>query len=158
MDAKETRNRIAVERVMFDGNTRTPADERSIADLFRELSADGRSLVRKEVELAKAELSEKVSVYTRNIGSMAVGGALLLVALMAIVTAVIYGMIVLFDLFLPFEVAVWLGPLVVGGVLALIGRSMIGKAKAKLAEETMVPQRTVETLRDDKDWLQSKVR
>ena len=151
MEAREVRNRIAIE-------PRLDGDGRSIADLLRELSLEGRTLVRQEVELARTELSEKASVYASNIASMAVGGALLLVALMAVGTAVIYGLIVLFDQFLPFEVAVWLGPLVFGAVLGLVGWSMIRKGREKLAQEGLVPQRTVETLREDKDWLRSKVR
>lgn len=151
MEARGIQNRIAIE-------PRLDGDARSIGDLLRELSLEGRTLVRQEVELAKTELAEKVSVYSRNAVSMAVGGALLLVALMAVGTAVIYGLIVLFDQFLPFEVAVWLGPLMFGAVIGLVGWSMIKKGRERMADEGLMPQRTVETLREDKDWLKSKVR
>lgn len=151
MEARGIQNRIAIE-------PRLDGDARSIGDLLRELSLEGRTLVRQEVELAKTELAEKVSVYSRNAVSMAVGGALLLVALMAVGTAVIYGLIVLFDQFLPFEVAVWLGPLMFGAVIGLVGWSMIRKGRERMADEGLMPQRTVETLREDKDWLKSKVR
>lgn len=152
MGARETRNRIAGygENGVGDG--------RSIADLFRELSTEGRTLVRQEVELAKAEMAEKARVYARSTASIAIGGAVLLVAALAIGTAVVYGLIVLFDAFLPFEVAVWLAPLVLGGVLAMVGLGMIRKATAAISEEGVVPQRTIETLREDKDWVQRKVR
>lgn len=151
MEARGTQNRIAIE-------PRLNGDGRSIGDLLRELSLEGRTLVRQEVELAKTELAEKVSVYSRNTATMAVGGALLLVALMAVGTAVIYGLIVLFDQFLPFEVAVWLGPLVFGAIIGLVGWSMIKKGREQMANEGLMPQRTVATLREDKDWLKSKVR
>ena len=149
-----TRNRIAP----LDARTNGVGEHRSIGDLFRDLSTDARTLVRQEVDLAKTELAEKASIYTRNAASIAVGGALLLVALMAVGTAVIYGLIVLFDLFLPFEVAVWLGPMLFGLVVGLVGWSMIRKAKDAIAREGIAPQRTLDTLREDKDWLKSKVR
>lgn len=151
MEARGIQNRIPIE-------PRLNGDGRSIGDLLRELSLEGRTLVRQEVELAKTELAEKVSVYSRNTATMAVGGALLLVALMAVGTAVIYGLIVLFDQFLPFEVAVWLGPLVFGAIIGLVGWSMIKKGREQMANEGLMPQRTVATLREDKDWLKSKVR
>lgn len=155
MEARETtRNRIAP----LDPRLNGAGESRSLGDLFRELSQEGRTLVRQEVDLAKTELAEKASVYTRNAASIAAGGALLLVALMAVGTAVTYGLIVLFDQFLPFEVAVWLGPLVLGAVLGLVGWSMIRKAKEAMAREGLTPQRTLDTLREDKDWLKSKVR
>jgi hypothetical protein len=152
MATPETRNRIHVEPVSYNG------DGRSIGQLLKELSTEGRTLMRQEVELAKAEMTQKLHVYTNNLTGMAVGGALLLVALMAIATAVIYGLIMLFDQFLPFGWAVWLAPLALGIVVGLIGWSKVKKAKETLASESMVPRRTVETLREDKDWMQSKVR
>lgn len=133
-------------------------DDRTLGELLRELSGEGRTLVRQEVELAKTEMSEKLGVYARNAASMAVGGALLLVAGIALATAVIYGLIVLFDSFMAFEIAVWLGPLVFAAVVGAIGWSMIKKGRETLARESVVPQRTIATLREDKEWVQSKVR
>lgn len=156
MASREMRNRIDIESVSYNGDIGT--DTRSIGQLLKELSTEGRTLVRQEVELAKAEMAEKVRVYTNNMMGMAVGGALLLVALLAVSTAVVYGLIVLFDQFLPFEVAVWLAPLVLGVVVGAIGWGKFKQAKETLARESVVPQRTVATLREDKDWVQSKVR
>jgi hypothetical protein len=158
METRELHNRLPSRpdtSFRYDGNGR---EERSLGDLLRELSSEGRTLVRQEVELARTEMAEKVSVYARNAASMAVGGALLLVAGMALATAIIYGLIVLFDSFMAFEVAVWLAPLLFAVVVGLIGWSMIGKAKEKLARESVVPRETVATLREDKDWVKRKVR
>jgi hypothetical protein len=152
MATHETRSRIHVEPASYNG------DGRSIGQLLKELSTDGRTLVRQEVELAKAELNQKLQVYTANLAGMAVGGALLLVALMAVASAVIYGLIVLFDQFLPFDIAVWLAPLLLGAVMGAIGWSRISRSKQALASESVVPRRTIATLREDKDWVQSKVR
>lgn len=156
MASREMRSRLDIEPVSYNGDIGT--DSRSIGQLLKELSTEGRTLVRQEVELAKAEMAQKVRVYTDNMMGMAVGGALLLVALLAVSTAVVYGLIVLFDQFLPFEVAVWLAPLVLGVVVGAIGWGKFKKGRETLARESVVPQRTVATLREDKDWVQSKVR
>lgn len=157
METTEMRSRVAQSEgtARYDGNGRA---DRSLGELLRELSSEGRSLVRQEVELAKAEMSEKVSVYTRNAASIAVGGALLLVAGIALATAIIYGLIVLLDSFMAFEIAVWLAPLLFAAVVGAIGWSMVKKAKETLARESVVPRQTVATLREDKHWVQSKVR
>lgn len=168
MASSETRGRVftGMEGVRGDGRgtgiihdgRRTETDTRSLGDLFRELSLEGRTLVQQEIQLAKTEIQEKMSIYASNSITMAVGGALLLVALMAVGTAVIYGLIVLLDLFLPFELAVWLAPLLFGAVVAFVGWRMISKGKQTLANEGLAPQRTLDTLREDKDWMKSKVR
>jgi hypothetical protein len=157
MDTRELQNRVQVPESTprYNGDARA---DRSLGELLRELSSDGRTLLRQEVELAKTEMSDKVSVYARNAGSMAVGGALLLVAGIALATAVIYGLIVLLDTFMAFEIAVWLAPLLFAVVVGLIGWSMVKKAKETLARESVVPRQTVATLRADKEWVQSKVR
>jgi uncharacterized membrane protein YqjE len=156
MASSEIRKKVEVDRIRSNGDP--AADGRSIGQLLKELSTEGRTLVRQEVELARAELSEKVQVYTDNVMAMAVAGALLLIALLAVSTAVVYGLIVLFDQFLPFGIAVWLAPLLLGVVLGAIGWGRFKQAKARLARESVIPQRTVATLREDKDWVQSKVR
>lgn len=159
MDTRETRVRV---EPRFEPSPRlnggAAQDERTLGDLLRELSGEGRTLVRQEVQLAKAEFAEKISIYTRNVASMAVGGALLLVAGIALATAVIYGLIVLLDSFMAFEIAVWLAPLLFAVVVGAIGWSMIRKGRETLASESVVPQRTVATLREDKEWVQRKVR
>jgi uncharacterized membrane protein HdeD (DUF308 family) len=52
----------------------------------------------------------------------------------------------------------WLGPLAVGLVGAIIGYIFIHKGIHAITSESMVPERTVESLRDDKDWAERKVR
>ncbi len=49
--------------------------ERSVGELFAELSRDMATLVRQEVHLAKTEVSQKASQMGKDIGFLAVGGA-----------------------------------------------------------------------------------
>jgi hypothetical protein len=66
-----------------------PKDERSLGDLVTELTRELSTLIRQETALAKTELSEKVSSVGKDVGTMAVGGAVAYAGFLAIVAAVI---------------------------------------------------------------------
>jgi xanthine/uracil permease len=83
---------------------------------------------------------------------MAFAGALLLAMALA---AGLYVGLVAADV--SHETAGWLAPLLVGAILAAIGYSLIQKALTALRQESVVPERTVETLKDDKEWAQEKI-
>jgi xanthine/uracil permease len=127
--------------------------EPSIGTLLKDLSDETRTLLRQEVELAKAEISEKVSVMGRNVAYIAIGGLVALVGLLPIVAAACIGMIVLLDNFMNDSIAAWLGPLIVGVVLGLIGYALIQKALSTLKRESFVPRKTMNSLRENTEWL-----
>ncbi len=135
----------------------TTNGERSLADLIRELRDESTVLLRQEVAMAKTEMSEKASTIGRNVGAMVVGGAVALLATIFLLLAVTGGLAFLIlgtDLGLH---AIWMAPLIVGVVIAFIALVMIQKAKAKLANASLVPHKTIETLKEDKQWAQAKV-
>lgn len=135
----------------------TEGEERSIGSLLRELSSEASTLVRQEVELAKTEVSEKIGVFQRNLVSMAIGGAVLVAAIVVLVNAIGNGLIALFEGWVGLETAVWLAPLLLALVLGLVGWSLVKKATSAMKEEGVTPHRTAETLRDDKRWVERKV-
>lgn len=138
--------------------TTATKDERSLGQLLKELSSETTTLLRQEVDLAKAEMSEKISRVGTNVAAVGVGGAVALVGAMALVAALILGLISLFDNFMSPEVAVWVAPLLVGAVLAGIGYSMITKAMATLRQESLTPKKTTQSLQENKEWLKEKIR
>jgi hypothetical protein len=148
----------AARQMAADGDGRRPGvDNRSIGDLIRELADEGRSLLRNEVSLVKAELSDKVHVYERNSSRIAIGGAFLLAALFFVLWAVNMGVTALLTLAVEEEIAVWLAPLLIGIVLAVVGRSMVRGGTDEIRHEGLVPERTVRTLRDDTRWAKDQV-
>ncbi len=52
----------------------------------------------------------------------------------------------------------WLSPLIVGVVVGLVGYSLIQKAISTLKHESLVPERTAQSLQEDKQWMQAKIR
>jgi uncharacterized membrane protein YqjE len=135
----------------------TPAfhrgEEPSIGTLLKNLSTESRTLVQKEIELAKTEMAEKAARLGRNVAYVAVGGLVAFAALLTLLGAASYGLMEALDERIPASVAVWLAPLIVGGVVAVVAAVLIGKAMAKLRSETLAPRKTLETLQENKQWL-----
>lgn len=135
-----------------------PKESRSLGSLFRELTTDTRDLVQQEVKLAKTEVTEKVDVLQKNMVALAIGGALLLAALLTLVGALSAALTSLFAQFMDLEIAVWLGPLVLAAILGLIGYSLIMKGKEKIQNEGMSLDRTADSLREDRRLIKEKAK
>jgi xanthine/uracil permease len=132
-------------------------EERSIGQLLKELRDETTTLLRQEVDLAKTEISEKASRTGRNLGSVAVGGGVAFLGALALLAAVIYGLTSILNQFMSVGVAIWLAPLIVGLVLAAIGYSLVQKALATLRQESLTPQKTTQTLQENKEWLKARM-
>jgi drug/metabolite transporter (DMT)-like permease len=100
------------------------------------------TLFRKEIELARAETSEKLSQAGVAAGAIAAGGVLALAALIVLLQALV---IALSELGL----APALSALIVGGVVAIIAFALIYKGVNDLKASNLAPTRTVEALRRD---------
>jgi predicted phage tail protein len=128
--------------------------EKSLPTLFSDLTRDMVDLVRQEIALARAEVSQKISTAQAALTSVAIGAAIALAGLFIILQAVVNAVAMM----LPPNLAPWLAPLLVGAVIAIIGYAMIKGGSSKLQAENMVPQRTVDSLRRDKAVAEEKVR
>ena len=133
------------------------AQDRSLGELLRDLSSETSDLLRKEVELAKTEMSEKAARVGSDAGKVALGAGMAFMGGLALVYAVIMGATALLDTFLPLGVAVWLAPLIVGGVLALLGYGRMTRAIADLKGTSLAPRQTTQSLQENKQWLQAKI-
>jgi hypothetical protein len=126
-------------------------DDRSLGELFADLARESSTLVRQEVELAKTEMTQKASRAARDIGFLAIGGAVAYAGLLAIIAAVI---VALATAGLPW----WLSALLVGLLVAAAGYFLIQKGLAALKREDLAPKRTLESLKEDAQWAKEQVR
>lgn len=133
-------------------------DDRSLGQILRDLREETTQLLRQEVDLAKTEMSEKMSKLGTNMGSVATGGAVLFAGALVLLAALTLGLIALFSQFMDRDVAMWLAPLLVGGILAGIGYSMMTKALHALKQEGIAPKRTTQSLKENKEWLTAKMK
>jgi hypothetical protein len=125
--------------------------ERSIAELFGQLSQDMTLLVRQEVQLARAEMSEKLSRLTANMVSVIGGGFVAYVGALALVAALI---LALNDLA---GISPWVSALIVGAVLAIAGYAMLRRGLGELKRVDLAPRRTVENIKDDVQAIRNDV-
>jgi hypothetical protein len=122
-----------------------PTQERSLLSLFSDLWRETTTLVHEEAELAKAELSEKVSQVTTGAGEIAAGGAILFAGFIVLLFAAVGAL----ELMLPTEHAIWIAPLIVGLVVMIVGYIALSRGKKQMQAESLAPQRTLESLKRD---------
>jgi xanthine/uracil permease len=125
-------------------------DERSLGDLFSDLSRETTTLVRQEVQLAKAELTQSATEAARGIGMLVAGGAVAYAGLLFLLLAIVFGLI---------EAGwdAWLSALVVGVVVVAIGAILVVRARESLKPANLAPRRTVETLKEDQEWAKEQI-
>jgi hypothetical protein len=125
---------------------------RSVPDLLGDLVNQTTTLVRKEVQLARAELGEKVSVVGAAGMSLGIGAALLLGALIALIQGAIALLVEVFDL------SPTLSAIIVAVVVGLIGYLVLRGGLTKLQNFNLTPDRTVAQLSRDAQVAKEQVR
>ena len=125
-------------------------DERSIGELFAELANETSTLVRQEVQLAKTEITQKVTSAGKDVGMIGAGGALAYAGLLALIAAVIIGLGQL--------IPMWLSALIVGLVVVGIGYMLIQSGLTALKRIDPTPRETIESLKEDKEWVKEQTR
>ena len=124
-------------------------EERSLGDLFGELTQDLSTLMRQEVMLAKTELRQKASAMGKDVGLLAAGGAIAYAGFLVILAGVVLAL----GLVLPW----WASALIVGVVVAAIGYFLIRKGQTALKQADLTPKQTIETLKEDQQWVKEQV-
>lgn len=132
-------------------------DERSIGQILKDLTHELQTLFRQEVDLAKTEMGEKASRVGTNVGAIAAGGAVAFAGALAFLAALVRGFAILLEHFMSPNVAEWLSPLLIGVVLAAIGLGMMKKALDTLKHETVTPEKTTQSLQENKEWLKTRL-
>lgn len=135
----------------MSGTSHPDRDDRSVAELTKELLRDVSELVRRELDLAKAELTEKVQQLGTGIGLAAVGAVLLLVALGALTATAIIA--------LATTLATWLAALIVTVVVAVAGAIVLRVGIRVLRRGAPpVPDQAVESVKEDIAWVKTRAK
>ena len=134
-------------------------EERSLGELFSELATETSTLVRQEVSLAQTELTQKATNVGKNVGSLAVGGAVGYMALWVILAAVVIGLTQFISWLTGWQLitSAWISATVVGLIVAGVGYVMVTKALDKLKNTDLTPRESVESLKEDAQWLKNQV-
>jgi uncharacterized membrane protein YqjE len=137
--------------IMPEHNGDTRARERPTAELLRELADQTTTLVRKEIELAKVEVSAKGKEAATGAGMFGAAGLFGVFAFGALTACLILALAEL--------VPAWLAALIVAaiygavaGVLALRGRTRVQHATPP------VPEQAVESTKEDLEWVKTRAK
>jgi hypothetical protein len=124
---------------------------RSIGELFADLSRDTATLVRKELELARVEMSRIAALTAQRAAWIAVGALLGLGGFFALIaTAILTG--------IAFGLSPVVSALLVGILLLAIGGALVAEGIAALRRETFVPTETIRTIKETAHWARTQAR
>ena len=131
-------------------NAETDLRERPFGDLIQQLAKETSTLVRQEIELAKAEVSEKGRQAGKGVGMFGAAGIVALLALGALTAAAI--------LALDLVVAGWLAALIVAAIYGAAAGLLALAGKGRVQEATPPAPQTVETVKEDIEWAKTRGR
>ncbi|MDQ3920928.1 MAG: phage holin family protein [Actinomycetota bacterium] len=124
-------------------------DERSIGELLAQLSQETAELMRRELRLTEAEMTQKAYRAGKNAGFLVAGGAVAYAGLLATMA----GLIMLLG---RQRRRPWLSSFLVGLSAAGAGALLALKGLDALKQEGMIPRETVETLEENREWLKDQ--
>ncbi len=136
---------------MPSDNTRPTDRDHSVPELISAALNQVSTLFRKEIQLARAEMGEKVSQVTGAITPLVAGGGLLLGAVVVLLLALV-------SLLVSFGISVGWSQLIVGVAAALIGYLLINSGLSRLKATNLMPNRTAEQLSRDAQVAKEQVR
>jgi uncharacterized membrane protein YqjE len=136
---------------MTDDMMRDELRDRPIGELLKQLSQETTTLVRQELDLAKAEMAQKGKQAGLGAGMFGGAGVSALLGLGALTAAVIAALDIAMPLWLAALIVavIWLA---VAGVLGLTGKTKVQQATPPL------PEQTQESVKEDVEWAKTQVR
>ena len=135
----------------ISGNGETELRDRPVAELMKQLSEQTATLVRQELDLAKAELTVKGKRAGAGAGMFGGAGLFGLYALGALTACVI--------LLLSTAMTAWVAALIVTAVYGAVAGVLALVAKNKVQAGTPpVPEQTVDSVKEDVRWTKQRAK
>lgn len=122
-----------------------PPRERGLTDLIAQLGGDLAGLVRKESELIRAEVSEKLTAAGKAVADIAAGGLLLIAALLVLLQALVLALSKVMD-------PIW-AALLVGLGVAAVGYLLVHAGMKAISLSALKPDRTARQLKKDAELM-----
>lgn len=126
-------------------------ESRGIGDLLGDLSRQVSTLVRKEIELARTEVTTSVGRISRGAAMAGAGGAILYAGLLVLLIAAVLGLI-------EAGVQPWLSALIVGVVVLAIGGALTAFGANRVREADLAPKQTAETVKENVEFVKEQMK
>lgn len=124
--------------------------EESIADTVRELISDIRDLVRAELQLARQEIRADLNALLMATALLVVGGVAAFLGVTFLLLAVVFALGAIMPL--------GLASFIVGAVVLIIGGILAWRGLDTLKSTNPLPEQTIESAREDAEWMQNRMR
>ncbi|HEX6655568.1 MAG TPA: phage holin family protein [Candidatus Limnocylindria bacterium] len=125
--------------------------DRPLGELFGDLGRQVGSLVRRELDLARVEATERAGRFGRDAAMVAIGGAVLHGALLVLLAAAV---LVLIQLGLD----PWLAAVIVAVVVGIVGALVLRGGIAAMREASARPSPTAESMRENVEWAKEQAK
>jgi xanthine/uracil permease len=126
-------------------------ESRGIGDLLGDLGGQVSTLVRKEINLAKVEVTSSVGRMSRGAATAGVGGALLYAGLLVLLAAAVLGL-------MEAGLDGWLAALIVGAVVLLLGGVLTSTGVKQVQTTNVAPTQTAETVKDNIEFVKETMK
>jgi uncharacterized membrane protein YqjE len=149
----------ATKTSLISANEATMRSEtESLPTLFSRLGDDVMQLFNSQLTLFKVEVKEEANAYLRGAILIGLGAVVALIGFALLNVAVAFGVSTLFAQSNFSQAASYaLGFVITGIFYLLVGAIVVMAVKSRLAKQDLVPNRTVEELRKDKQWLKNEL-
>jgi amino acid transporter len=128
-----------------------PRMDRSLGELFSDLSQQTSELIRQEMRLAKAELSEKLSDVGRHAAMIAAAAVFGLAAMMAVTAGIVL-------LLVELGVAPWLAAVITAALMGVVAFLLAQSGITALRKKNIAPVETMHSLKETTQWLKNGTR
>lgn len=125
-------------------------DDKSLGQLFSDLMAETRTLVRQEVDLAKTEVSQKAAFVGRNAAIIGTGAMVLLMGALPIIAGIIISV--------GHKLGYATSAFIVGTLLVVIGVVLVNKGRSALKSTPTGPVETKATVKETTQWMKEQMR
>jgi uncharacterized membrane protein YqjE len=138
-----------MERSSYEG-IGVPARDRSFSDVLKDVIGSVQDLIRSEVKLAKAETKEEV-VKAWSASRLLISGAVL--GLYALGFMLLGGIAALAT-----RMPYWAAALCMGAGLGIIAMALISTGRSRLKHVHPTPERTIQTVKENVEWMKDQTR
>ena len=126
-------------------------ENRGIGDLLGDLGRQVSTLVRKEIDLARVEVTSSVGRMSRGAAMAGAGGAVLYAGLLVLLAAGVLGLIEA-----GFEA--WLAAAIVAAVAMVVGGVLTSIGVKQIQTTDMAPKQTAETVRENVEFVREQMK
>jgi uncharacterized membrane protein YqjE len=135
---------------MREGTKMAVQNGRTVPEVLQDIVGNIQEIIRSEFRLAKAEVKQEATKAKSPVIMSVMGGALGLYAFGFLLLTAMLAMATVMTM--------WMAALIIGAVLAVASVALVGAAKARFKYVNPVPERTIESIKENVQWTKDQSR